>query len=191
MYLLTRILFLSWWLICWNRFQPVLWGNYFPGKASYTRTSLQNLKCRALTQATKEHEAHGAGALRSHSHCLAQLKKPESAGKTHKIVNWRVLWEIITWNENQIRDRQRRLKRRLDAWKKCFMLLDSVIDVPPGTEEYQLYPAGTAAIGYDSWCFWLKGKCWKEKILTSKLLESAKKAHGKSGQRIEKQCRMR
>lgn len=30
-----------------------------------------------------------------------------------------------------------------------------------------------------------EGKCWKEKILTSKLLESAKKAHGKSAKELK------
>lgn len=126
MYLLTRILFLSWWLICWNRFQPVLWGNYFPGKASYTRTSLQNLKCRALTQATKEHEAHGAGALRSHSHCLAQLKKPESAGRTHKIVklkssvgNHNLKWKPNPWQAEKAETEIGCVEKVLHASRQC------------------------------------------------------------------------
>lgn len=47
----------------------------------------------------------------------------------------------------------------MEAQTKCFVLLDSAIDVPLRTEEDQLYPVGTAAVGYDMWYFWLKGKC--------------------------------
>lgn len=39
------------------------------------------------------------------------------------------------------------------------MLLDNVIHVAAGTEEYQQ----TASIGYGTWYFWTRGKCWKEK----------------------------
>lgn len=44
------------------------------------------------------------------------------------------------------------------------MLLDSEIDVPLGTEEYHLYPVGTAAIGYDTWHFWLKESAERKKF---------------------------
>lgn len=88
MYLPTRILFLSCLMThLLKQIRTVLWWNYFPGKVSeclysdimYVRTSLQNLKHRALTQATKRTRSTG-----SRSSQEPQLKKPESAGKTTK-----------------------------------------------------------------------------------------------------------
>lgn len=59
------------------------------------------------------------------------------------------------------------------------MLLDSEIDVPLGTEGYHLYPVGTAAIGCDTWYFWLKGSAERKKYWLVNYWKVQRKPMGK------------
>lgn len=187
MYLLMRIIFPSWLMTYLVKQSPTYFLLKLFSKRSLVAKNLPTelemqipYPSHRSTRSTWSRGSQGWQSL----HCTAEktcANKIEQNGKQKSSLrNSSLNWKTDLWLAEEA-------EIEIGHVEKWFMLLDNVIHVAAGTEEI------SSESNYWMWHVVPldKGKVLKGKMLSTKLLESAKKVHEKHSQRSEKRCRER